>query len=156
MQLELDPIGNGAFERSAYRAAEGKEITFEFADLVGAQLIGKLEGRNLSGPGEPYVREYLAMAYAATGNMVAARAELARAAAAAKREGMTRQNGDPDLNGRIVAAVMARAGDYDAAIRELRILIEEDAWTRAGIAREPKLLALRGNPKYEAFLKERE
>jgi tetratricopeptide (TPR) repeat protein len=119
-------------------------------------IIGKLAGRNLSGPGESYVREYLAFAYSAIGRHPEALAELDRAAAAAKRSGQTRADGSADLNGRVVAAVAGRAGDYDRAIRELRILMKEDAWTRAGIAREPKMLALRGNPKYEAFLKEPE
>jgi TolB-like protein/Tfp pilus assembly protein PilF len=119
-------------------------------------IIGKLAGRNLSGPGEPYVREYLAFAYAATGRIPEAIAELDRAAIAARKVGQTNSDGSAALNNRIVAAVMGRAGDYDRAIRELRILMKEAAWTRAGIAREPKMLALRGNPKYEAFLKEPE
>jgi tetratricopeptide (TPR) repeat protein len=119
-------------------------------------IIGKLAGRNLSGPGEPYVREYLAMAYAATGRHTEARVELARATDAARKMGRTRADGTPMLNSRIVAAVLGRAGDYTGAIRQLRVLMKDDAWTRAGIAREPKLLALKGNPAYEAFLREPE
>jgi tetratricopeptide (TPR) repeat protein len=119
-------------------------------------IIGKLAGRNLSGPGETYVREYLAMAYAGTGRIAEARMELQRGTAAAVKNGRIRPDGTPDVNSRIVAAVLGRAGDYDGAIRELRRLMKDDAWTRAGIAREPKLLALRGNPKFEAFLREPE
>jgi serine/threonine-protein kinase len=119
-------------------------------------IIAKLQGRKLSGPGETYVREYLAFAYASNGRMAEANAELDRAAAAARRQGETRLDGAPDLNSRIVAAIKGRAGDYDGAIRELRLLLKDDAWTRAGIAREPKMQALRGNPKFEAFLKEPE
>jgi TolB-like protein/Tfp pilus assembly protein PilF len=119
-------------------------------------IIGKLEGRNLSGPGEAYIREYLAFAYAAKGKLPEARAELDRAAIAARKSGQTRPDGTAALNPRTVAAIMGRLGDYDRAIRELRILVSVGQWTRAGIAREPKMLALRGNPKYEAFLKEPE
>ena len=96
------------------------------------------------------------MAYASTGRIAEAQAELQRAAVAARRMGQIRPDGTVDLNSRITAAVLGRAGDYDGAIRELRVMMKHDAWTRAGIAREPKLLALRGNPKFEAFLKERE
>jgi hypothetical protein len=35
-------------------------------------------------------------------------------------------------------------------------MVSETQWTRAGLAREPKLRTLRGNRLFEAFLKEKE
>jgi serine/threonine-protein kinase len=119
-------------------------------------IIAKMRGRNLAGPGEPTYRIYLANALAFTGHLEDARRELNRATQAAIDSKQTRPDGTPDVNDRIVAAVRAHLGDYDGAIASLRRLLKDDSWTRAGMAREPKLQVLRGNPAYEAFLKEPE
>ncbi len=119
-------------------------------------IIGTLEGRNLSGPGEADHRIYLANAYAQTGRVAEARAELKRARDAARVAKHFRRDGEPDLNPRIVAAVLGALGEYEEAVKELRFLMADDLWTRQGISREPKMRTLRGNPLYEAFLRERE
>ncbi len=119
-------------------------------------IIGVLENRNLSGISEADHRIYLANAYAQTGRVPEARAELARARSTARASNQFRRDGDPDLNPRIVAAVLGVLGEYEEAVKELRFLIADDLWTRRGIAREPKMRTLRGNPLYEAFLRERD
>lgn len=75
---------------------------------------------------------------------------------AARAARQLREDGEPDLNPRIVAAVLGSLGAYEEAVKELRFLIADDSWTRRGISREPKMRTLRGNPIYEAFLRERE
>ena len=119
-------------------------------------IIAKMRGRNLGGPGEASYRIYLANAFAFTGHLEDARRELDRATKAAIESNQTRPDGAPDVNDRIVAAVRAHLGDYNGAIASLRRLLKDDSWTRAGLAREPKLQVLRGNAAYEAFLKEPE
>ena len=119
-------------------------------------IIKKLEGRNLAGPSEPYMRLFLANAYAFSGRASDAMKELGRARTAAKAQSYVRPDGTLRLNSRSVAAVLASNGQYDAAVKEARRLLTDESWTRAGLAREPKLRPLRGNPAYNAFLKERE
>jgi TolB-like protein len=118
-------------------------------------IISKLDGRFMSGPLEPDLRLYLANAFAQTQRQAEAARELERARAAASALKFLRPDGSPDLNARIVAAVLGALGRHDEAVRELRVLVQE-GWMRTGIAREPKMRTLRGNPAYEAFLKERE
>jgi TolB-like protein len=129
---------------------------FAKAKIYHDSIIAKLEGRNLSGPAEPAIRMYLANAYAFSGNGQQARKELDRATKAAIALKQTRPDGTPEVNGRIVAAVLASLGDYNGAVAAARRLLKDESWTRAGLAREPKLQKLRGNPAYEAFLKEPE
>jgi eukaryotic-like serine/threonine-protein kinase len=119
-------------------------------------IITKLEGRNLSGIAEPSMRLYLANAYAFNDRIAEAKREVDRATAAAKALRDTRPDGSLNLNSRVLAAVYGKLGRYDDAIREARALLKNDSWTRAGLAREPKLRGLRGNPAYEAFLREKE
>ena len=119
-------------------------------------IVAQLEGRSLSGRIESDLRLYLANAYAQTGRTSEAARELERARSAARAAKDVRKDGVPDLNPRIVAAVLGALGRYDEAVSELRVLAIEGGWTRAGIALEPKMRTLRGNPKYEAFLRERE
>jgi serine/threonine-protein kinase len=118
-------------------------------------IIRQLEGRRLGGTSEPALRLYLANAYAQTGRRSEAARELDRARKLALANKDVRNDGTPRLNPRIVAAVLGALGQYDEAIRELRVLVSDGGWTRAGIALEPKMRTLRGNPKYEAFLRER-
>jgi hypothetical protein len=75
---------------------------------------------------------------------------------AAKAFGQVELDGTPDLDGRVVAAVLGNVGRYDEAMKVLRANLEQSPWTRVGLSREPKLLRLRGNPQFEAFLKERD
>ncbi len=119
-------------------------------------IIGMLQSRNLSGPGEQDTRLYLANAYAQTGRVAEARAELQRASNAARAGKQFRRDDEPDLNPRIVAAVLGALGEYEGAVKELRFLMVQDQWTRRGISREPKMRTLRGNPVYETFLREPE
>ncbi|MGK2963299.1 MAG: protein kinase domain-containing protein, partial [Gemmatimonadaceae bacterium] len=119
-------------------------------------IIGLLENRNISGPTEGDLRLYLANAYAQTGRLSEARRELDRARAAARAVNQLRNDGTPRLNQRIVAGILGALGQHDEAVRELRSMMSESSWTRAGLAREPKLRTLRGNPLYEAFLREKE
>ena len=138
------------------------------ADLFGARgeparariyydsIIGKLEGRSLSGPGESNLRIYLAHAYSATGRHADAARELARVKAVAMAAGEVNEDGTPEVDRRIVAGILANAGQSEAAVRELRVLLNESAWTRRGLAAVSKLRALRGTPSFEAFLKEKE
>jgi TolB-like protein/tRNA A-37 threonylcarbamoyl transferase component Bud32/tetratricopeptide (TPR) repeat protein len=118
-------------------------------------IISQLKDRNLSGRVESDLRLYLANAYAQTGRTAEAAAELERARNAARAANNLRKDGSPDLNPRVVAAILGALGRYDEAISELRLLMTEGTWMRAGIALEPKMRTLRGNPKYEAFLRER-
>ncbi len=120
-------------------------------------IIGLLENRNLSGPTEGDLRVYFANAYAQTGRLDEARRELDRARAAARASNQLRDDGAPSLNPRVVAGILGALGQHDEAVRELRWMIsEQPQWTRAGFAREPKLRTLRGNPLFEAFLREKE
>ncbi len=119
-------------------------------------IIGQVDGRFLSGRTEPYLRLYLANAFAQTGRLQEAARELERARASARSTAQLRKDGAPALNPRIVAAVLGALGRYDEAVSELRVLMALDSWTRAGIAREPKMRTLRGNPTYEAFLREKQ
>jgi tetratricopeptide (TPR) repeat protein len=119
-------------------------------------IIAQLEGRFLSGRIEPDLRLYLANAYAQTGRLPEAARELERARKAARAANVERPDGSPDLNPRIVAAILGALGRHDEAVEQLRILLTDGPWTRAGIAREPKMRTLRGNPVYEAFLREPE
>ncbi len=148
-----DSIGTYYDNKADYFLGRGE---LDKARVYHDSIIGKLAGRNLSGPGEPSIRLYLANAYLFTGRLAEARVELERARSAARTLRDFRPDGSLDLNSRIVAAVLAGQGDYDGAIREVRRLLKTDSWTRAGLAREPKLRGLRGNPQYEAFLRERE
>jgi tetratricopeptide (TPR) repeat protein len=119
-------------------------------------IITKLDGRNLAGPAEPSIRLFLANAYAFNNRLPDAVREVNRATAAARALKDFRPDGSLYLNGRILAAVYGKLGRYDDAIREARALLKNDSWTRPGLAREPKLRGLRGNPAYEAFLREPE
>ena len=119
-------------------------------------IISKLAGRNLTGPGEPMIRLYLGNAFASNGRLPEARRELELARRAARAMNDFRPDGSLDLNSRLVAAILGYLGQYDEAILELRRIMKDDSWTRAGLAREPKLRSLRGNPKYEAFMREPE
>ncbi|MEO5904206.1 MAG: protein kinase, partial [Gemmatimonadaceae bacterium] len=119
-------------------------------------IISQLEGRNLSGPGEPYLRLFLANAYAFAGKLPEAQRELDRARAATKAINLVAADGTLRMDHRVVAAVLARIGRQDEAIRELRSQVKNESWTRQGLAREPKLLGLRGNKAFEDFLKEQQ
>ena len=114
-------------------------------------IIRKLEGRNLSGPGEAQLRTYLSLAYAATGRIAESRRELERAENAARAWKQLTLEGAPDLDQRMVAAILGYSGDYEAAVKRLRDFLKVSAWTPAGLALEPKLRVLRGNPLFEAF-----
>ncbi|MEP6508968.1 MAG: protein kinase [Gemmatimonadales bacterium] len=119
-------------------------------------IISKLEGRNLSGPGEASLRLFLANAYAFAGKLPEAQRELDRARASAKAMHQVEGDGTVDMDHRVVAAVLARIGRQDEAIRELRSQIKNSTWTRQGLALEPKLRGLRGNKAFEDFLKEKQ
>ena len=119
-------------------------------------IIGKLEGRNLSGPDEPTIRSYLALAYAFTGRSAEAAAEVERLTTIARRLKQFEPDGSLDINHRVVAATLGKLGREDDAIRELRLQLKDGAWTRAGLRAEPKLLFMRGNAKLDAFFRERE
>jgi TolB-like protein len=119
-------------------------------------IITKVDGRFISGVAEPHLRLYLANAFAQTGRNQEAARELERARASARSTGQLRRDGTPSLNPRIVAAVLGALGRHDEAVHELRVLMALDGWTRAGIAREPKMRTLWGNPTYEAFLREKQ
>jgi serine/threonine-protein kinase len=119
-------------------------------------IIDQMEGRTLSGRLEADLRMYLANAYAQTGRLPEAARELDRARSAARASKILNRDGSPDLNPRVVAAILGALGRPDEAVEQLRRLIGAGQWTRAGIALEPKMRTLRGNPKYEAFLRERE
>ena len=125
------------------------------ARVYADSIIAKLEGRNLAGPGESYVRLFLANSYAIAGRSGEAEAELAKARRAAKANGETNLDGSLDLDPRVIAAVLGGIGRYDEAVRELRRVVTSSAWTRAGLAREPKLKRFRGDPQLEAFLREK-
>ena len=118
-------------------------------------IITQVDGRFISGVTEPHLRLYLANAFAQTSRPREAARELERARASARSTAQLRKDGAPDLNPRIVAAVLGALGRHDEAVRELRVLMASDSWTRAGIAREPKMRTLRGNATYEAFLREK-
>jgi tetratricopeptide (TPR) repeat protein len=117
-------------------------------------IIGKLEGRNLSGPGESALRLFLANAYAYTGRREEAVREIGRAIALATKGNEFNSDGTLDMDHRVIAAVYGNTGRLKGAIEELRIHLRHSSWTRAGFRVEPKLKPLRGNPAYEAFLKE--
>jgi TolB-like protein/Flp pilus assembly protein TadD len=119
-------------------------------------IIGKLEGRNLAGPSEAYLRIYLSHSYAATGKGQLALAELERAKAAAIAAGNVRRDGSPNVDGRIAAAIFGGSGKHREAIEELRRFVELRAWTRAGLAQEPKLKRFVGLPEWRAFFRERD
>jgi hypothetical protein len=155
VQIETlaDSVGTYYDNKADYYLGRGDRAR---AKIYHDSIIGKLRGRNLSGPGEPANRMYLANAYAFSGQLEEARRELERSTKAAIALHQTWPDGAPQLNGRIVAAVRGCLGDYSGAIAAARRLLTDDSWTRAGLAREPKLQVLRGNPAYEAFLKEPE
>ncbi|HEX2724050.1 MAG TPA: hypothetical protein VHM24_14125, partial [Gemmatimonadaceae bacterium] len=117
-------------------------------------IIAKLERRKLSGPGVPPIKLYLAHAYAVTGRLAEARRELEGAKTMARSLRQLRPDNSPDLDPRIMAGILGSLGEYEEAIKELRNTVRYTAWTRRGLAREPKLRSLRGNPAYEAFLRE--
>ena len=119
-------------------------------------IIAKMRGRNLAGPGEHISRMYLANALASSGYLEDARRELDRATKAAIALHRTWPDGAPQINNRLVASVLAHLGDPAGAVAAVRRLIKDESWTRAGLALEPKLQVLRGNPAFEAFLKEPE
>ena len=129
-------------------------------DLANARIyhdsiIAKLGKRNISGPGEVNLRGYLAVAYAATGRIAEARAEISRAKDAARQWKQFRGDGvTPAVERRLEASVLGYAGEHEAAVRELRGLVSESSWTPRGLYHEPKLLVLRGNPAFEAFARE--
>ncbi|HXG69323.1 MAG TPA: protein kinase [Gemmatimonadaceae bacterium] len=117
-------------------------------------IIAKLAGRNISGPTEANMRSYLAYAYAATGRISEARAESERAIEAARRWRQFETDGvTPSRDGRIRAGILGYAGEFNAAVAELRRFLPETSWTPRGLYLEPKLLVLRGNPAFEAFAK---
>ena len=148
-----DSIGTYYDNKADYFVGRGELAR---AKVYYDSIIAKLEGRNLAGRAEPSIRLYLANAYAFNNRLPDAVREVNRAMAAARALKDFRPDGSLDLNGRILAAVYGRLGRYDDAIREARALLKNDSWTRAGLAREPKLRGLRGNPAYEAFLREPE
>ncbi|MEO8576660.1 MAG: protein kinase [Gemmatimonadales bacterium] len=148
-----DSVGTYYDNKADYFVGRGEPAR---AKIYYDSIIAKLEGRNLSGSGEPSIRLYLANAYAFNNRLPEAKREVERAMAAARALKDTRPDGSLDLNSRILAAVYGKLGRYDDAIREARALLKHDSWTRAGLAREPKLRGLRGNPAYEAFLREKE
>jgi len=117
-------------------------------------IIGKLEGRTLSGPGESALRLYLAHAYSAMGRNADAVRELERARSASKAAGRVNADGSPRVDRRIVAGILGNIGQPDAAVHELRLLMNERPWTRRGLAVVSKLQSLRGTPAFEAFLRE--
>ena len=118
-------------------------------------IIAKLGNRNISGPSELNLRGFLAVAYAATGRIAEARAEINRAKAAGRQWKQFRADGvTPSLDRRLEASVLGYAGEHEAAVRELNVLLSETAWTRRGLYYEPKLLILRGNPLFEALGRE--
>jgi tetratricopeptide (TPR) repeat protein len=119
-------------------------------------IIGLLENRNLSGLIEADLRLYFANAYAQTGRLPEAQRELDRTRAAARATNQVRDDGTPRLNPRVVAGILGALGQYEEAVSEARRMVTEFPWTRAGLAREPKLRTLRGNSLYEAFLREPE
>ncbi|HUQ18626.1 MAG TPA: protein kinase [Gemmatimonadaceae bacterium] len=116
-------------------------------------IIRKLENRSVAGPAESRLRLYLANAYGATGQTAAARRELDRSMAAARTWKQFDPDGSPSLDHRMVAAVYGYAGQYEEAVRQLRAFAKTSSWTPAGLALEPKLQVLRGNPLFEAFVK---
>ena len=148
-----DSIGTYYDNKADYFVGRGD---FGRARIYYDSIINKLEGRNLSGRAEPSIRLYLANAYAFNNRLPEAKREIDRATAAAGALRDTRPDGSLVLNSRVLAAVYGKLGRYDDAIREARALLKNDSWTRAGLAREPKLRGLRGNPAYEAFLREKE
>jgi TolB-like protein len=108
----------------------------------------KLEGRLLTGNYEPLLRLYLADAFGALQRPVDARRQLANAQAAAARLGT---EGALDL--RVYAGVLGRLGDPDSAVAVLeRLLREPQGWTAGGLAIEPKLYSLHGNPRFERLV----
>jgi len=119
-------------------------------------IIAKLEGRRLSGPGEPFLRLYLAHSYSVIGRSTDAQRELERMKAVAVALHQVNEDGSPDLDRRVVAGILANTGQTGEAVRELRRLVANSAWTRSGLAQVSKLKALRGNPVFEAFLREKE
>ncbi len=119
-------------------------------------IIGKLEGRSLSGPGEASLRIFLAYAYSAIGRGTDAERELERAKAAARASNQINDDGTPDMDRRVVAGILANTNKPDAAVRELRLLVANSGWTRPGLAIVSKLRGLRGTPAFEAFLREKD
>jgi len=124
------------------------------AGIYHDSIIAKLEKRTLSGPGERRLRMYMANAYVHRRRIEEARQQVQLATSAARKWRQVSPQGTPDIDGRIVAAVLGATGDYEGAVRELRSFIRRTSWTPAGLALEPKLRALRGNPVFEAFARE--
>ncbi|MEO5903259.1 MAG: hypothetical protein ABIQ55_04540, partial [Gemmatimonadaceae bacterium] len=92
---------------------------------------------------------------ASTGRMSEARAESERAVEAARRFKQFGKDGvTPNIDRRIRAGILGYAGEFDAAVAELRRFLPESSWTPRGLYLEPKLLVLRGRPAFEAFAKE--
>jgi len=131
-----------------------KEGDLTRAKIYHDSIIRKLEGRNLTGPGEMQLRTYLSFAYAVTGRTAESRRELERAGNAARKWNQLTPAGAPDMDLRLVAAILAYTGDHEAAVKRLRDFLQISAWTPAGLALEPKLRVLRGDPLFEAFARE--
>ena len=119
-------------------------------------IIGKLEGRNLGGPSESYIRLYLAHSYAATGRAQLAEAELERVKVAARAAGEVRRDGELEIDGRVAAAILGGAGKHAEAVAELRKFMGYGGWTRAGLAQEPKLKRFVSVPEWRGFFRERD
>ena len=125
------------------------------ARVYHASIIAKLANRALAGRSEAMLRSYLAVAYAATGRIAEARAELERVTAALRRWKQFRVDGvTPATDRCIEASVLGYAGDHEKAVAQLRNLVKESAWTPRGLYHEPKLQVLRGNASFEAFARE--
>jgi hypothetical protein len=124
------------------------------AGIYSDSIIRKLANRNISGPAEPRLRLYLAHAYAVTGQTQLALREVERAKTTARAWKMVDIEGRPELDQRVIAGILGYAGQYEAAVRELRNCVRSTSWTPAGLALEPKVRALRGNPLFETFARE--
>jgi len=117
-------------------------------------IIAKLEKRDFSGLPGPVLNMYLAYAYSSVNRQGDALRELHLAETKAKKLGLVRPDGSPRLGRGIWAGVLANTGQYHAAVWQLRQLIAEGQWTRAGVAPLARFRALRGNAEFEAFLRE--
>jgi len=110
-----------------------------------------LDSRSLKGPNEGPLLVQLAGAEGIVGNHEASRRSINQAVTVARSLSKLELPYDA-LDGTLVAAVYARLGESDTAVRWLEATLPQYASVR-GLLLDPRLSLLRGTPAFERFLK---
>jgi tetratricopeptide (TPR) repeat protein len=159
--LELSAREQGVttlYDSVFYYYAAKADVRLRRGDLAGANVYydsvrSLLTGRVLGGVQGPDLLAARALSEAALGDPRAARRTLAAALAGARRAALRSDLTDV-LGASTVAAVYARLGEPETAVRWLEAgLAAPVGSTARGYAAQPSLFVLRGAPAFERFLR---